>query len=337
VYDFSDTLLTFAFDRQRDCDPQNTPYYFDCISEIAAQRKSSEDLILKLTLLKSEGFYSKRDVLDALRHFRFEANINSLQYLDEQHVKGTYMNYIEATAVHTHAESREKLRVIAKAMNSKMLEDVAASEVETYEQALEFLGGDATTPDDTFADVLFTVKTADSPNNTELARKAISVIAEQRNSTYLREWLLSGTATATTIDFEEACRVLQITDRSNIDLENLDIQINSYMLDDPNREAEFRRAADVIKAHLASESPSKPQEPARNPAEWPVGLGNLGATCYLNSLLQFFFTVKPFRDMLLHFDEGFRMENNTENIKLKKVGGRQVTAKEVDRSHECRS
>jgi ubiquitin carboxyl-terminal hydrolase 25/28 len=77
-------------------------------------------------------------------------------------------------------------------------------------------------------------------------------------------------------------------------------------------------------------------EPDRNLLEWPVGLQNIGNTCYLNSLLQFYFTIRPFRDMVLNF-ERFQMDVNDESsIAQKQVGSRKVAKKEVERSLKCK-
>jgi ubiquitin carboxyl-terminal hydrolase 25/28 len=38
-------------------------------------------------------------------------------------------------------------------------------------------------------------------------------------------------------------------------------------------------------------------KPDRNMSDWPVGLQNIGNTCYLNSLLQFYFSAAS---LLIH-------------------------------------
>ena len=69
-------------------------------------------------------------------------------------------------------------------------------------------------------------------------------------------------------------------------------------------------------------------------SEWPVGLENIGNTCYLNSLLQYYFTIKPLRELVLKIND-FKMPIDEESLKSKRVGSRNVSRKEVDRAQQC--
>ena len=67
----------------------------------------------------------------------------------------------------------------------------------------------------------------------------------------------------------------------------------------------------------------------------PVGLDNIGNTCYLNSLLQYYYTIKPVRDMVINFQQ-HRMSLNEEDIKKKRVGGRIVDKSEIIKAQKCK-
>jgi ubiquitin carboxyl-terminal hydrolase 25/28 len=67
----------------------------------------------------------------------------------------------------------------------------------------------------------------------------------------------------------------------------------------------------------------------------PVGLDNIGNTCYLNSLLQYYYTIKPVRDMVINFQQ-HRMGLNEEDIKNKRVGGRIVDKSEIIKAQKCK-
>jgi ubiquitin carboxyl-terminal hydrolase 25/28 len=72
-----------------------------------------------------------------------------------------------------------------------------------------------------------------------------------------------------------------------------------------------------------------------NTAE-PVGLNNIGNTCYLNSLLQYYYTVKPVRDMVIDF-QNHRMIINEENLKKKRAGGRIIEKAEIIKAQRCKT
>ena len=74
-------------------------------------------------------------------------------------------------------------------------------------------------------------------------------------------------------------------------------------------------------------------EPAR--ADQPVGLENIGNTCYLNSLLQYLYTVRAVRNVVLNFPD-YRMELTDVNIKSKKVGEEHKTKHRIVRAQRCK-
>lgn len=70
-------------------------------------------------------------------------------------------------------------------------------------------------------------------------------------------------------------------------------------------------------------------------SKWPVGIENVGNTCYLNSLLQFLFTIKPLRDLVLDI-ESFKMPIDEANFKSKQVGPGMVSKDEIERAQRCK-
>ncbi|ORY98657.1 hypothetical protein BCR43DRAFT_487914 [Syncephalastrum racemosum] len=63
----------------------------------------------------------------------------------------------------------------------------------------------------------------------------------------------------------------------------------------------------------------------------PVGLNNIGNTCYLNSLLQYYYTLLPFRDTILHMESYVEDEMNP-TWQSKKIGGIEIDKSEVRRA-----
>lgn len=119
-----------------------------------------------------------------------------------------------------------------------------------------------------------------------------------------------------------------------VDPEMLELTLSDLKERDPSKSDEYDRYAAIIRAE-SGKGPA-PAPPPRYPLDqWPVGIENLGNTCYLNAILQFLFTIKPLREYVLNIDEHL-MEVNDENIRKKRVGSRMVTADEVKRSQHCK-
>lgn len=66
------------------------------------------------------------------------------------------------------------------------------------------------------------------------------------------------------------------------------------------------------------------------PENWPTGLDNIGNTCYLNSLLQYYFCIKPLRQAILDFQQDVQSFKQ----KRRKIGGRYVEESELNKSFQ---
>ena len=170
------------------------------------------------------------------------------------------------------------------------------------------------------------------------ARHAVALIADHRQSPALRHWLETGALGEVEMDVNQAYTRLGISDRT-LDDETILAQYNSLSTDSPSQIDDLKKSLAAIaeaknskrlKDYLNSELISS-EYPI---SEWPVGLENIGNTCYLNSLLQFYFTIKPLRDLVLTINE-FKMPTDDKSLSSKRVGSRNVSVKEVDRAQQC--
>jgi ubiquitin carboxyl-terminal hydrolase 25 len=174
---------------------------------------------------------------------------------------------------------------------------------------------------------------------------AIQIIADHRHSHGLKDWIAQNCLPGfekPEMDIGEAYQTLEISDRTTDDdtiLATYDIRVS----DTPGRQEDYRRAlSSIAKANNSQKLRSFLDKgfvddtftSAQASNDWPVGLENIGNTCYLNSLLQFYFTVTPLRHVVLNFDD-YKMEVTEENLKQKRVGSRQVKGDEVRRAQKC--
>lgn len=151
VHDFSDTLIAFAYDRQRECDPQNKPYYLECLQGIGEGRES-EDLQAKSVMAISIGEHTLTDIEKAYKFFA----INQDAAGGDDHIIGLYKSRIES-APRQKEEARHCLQIIGQARQSEKIQAMANDRAMSFEEALEYLNVTQDTPPDSIEAVAITM------------------------------------------------------------------------------------------------------------------------------------------------------------------------------------
>ena len=185
------------------------------------------------------------------------------------------------------------------------------------------------------------MQTVENPTEEEKARKAVQVIAETRNSKVLLNWLNTGKFEEPHMDIGEAYQLLMIGDRTIDDDELIKSQWKYTREDRPAQEEQIDKAMNIIatsrqSATLLEALREKGIRTELASEDWPVGLENIGNTCYLNSLLQFLFTVPQLRNLVLNFDD-YRVDLSNYDMASRRVGSRHITVQETAKAQKCES
>lgn len=166
----------------------------------------------------------------------------------------------------------------------------------------------------------------------------MKLISDHRKSSALQSWVETGILGEVEMDVGQAYNRLGISDRT-LDDDTIMTAFNYHVSEAPSQSDDLRSALTAISkaknSKLLQNFLNSGMVSSEHPlAEWPVGLENIGNTCYLNSLLQFLFTVKPLRTLVLDFDK-YKMQIDDVNLRKKRVGSRQVSRKEIERAQRC--
>ncbi|KAL1959884.1 hypothetical protein VTO42DRAFT_1029 [Malbranchea cinnamomea] len=331
VDDMSNQLIIEAYNRQIATDPSRAPYYLRCLQTIGLWRGDPGGISIAqaVSIEYANGRYTDNDVPEAYRYFQLDYRDKSLT---EDAILGSFFARVGDSA--DDMEPRRQLWRIGDHLKNEKIKAVAEERVSTAEQALLYLGAEMETPDD-FIISMYAAKVSDTPVSKGMARRAVSLIAEARNSKALKHFLETGEMSATEMDVGEAFQLLQIPDRT-VDDSAILAAFSVCCSEAPGQIENYRKALEVIAKEKESEMLSNvlaenPSQSTRAMIDWPVGLNNIGNTCYLNSLLQFYFTISPFRNMVLDF-ENYKMQLDEDIIRSRRVGSREISLSEVKRA-----
>lgn len=154
VGDFDDALILFAFSRQSALDIENKSYYFECLQDLAAGRKS-EELGMQVAMLASQGLTTKREAERAYQYFGIDPSHAGI--ISDEHIIGSFRSRLSDISLIQAEEAKKQLRVLGDVRDSDRIRAEASGSIETYSQAMAWFDLDHDTADD-FVQTMYSVK-----------------------------------------------------------------------------------------------------------------------------------------------------------------------------------
>lgn len=346
-YFYSDTTIIKNYETQISLDPSNIGFYFDSLSFIA-NAKASYQLI---SYCSRQNIIGQEALESAIQVFNIDPNEYNINQISDQMLIDCYKEEYKLASVQGKRELTRALKTLAKYKNSMTLKFYADFKLYSNDlEAYQFLEVDISVDTD-IIQTAYSIKVTDSPGFKLECDRALYTIAANRRSMVLFNFLLQESSdfqlfyNSKSWSYQRALDFLN-ADNNMPDNAILDIFQNLWNKEEisfPDQLLDLKmslsrisdeRNSKLIKYFLETGKIDINYFPAQ---EWPTGINNIGNTCYLNSLLQYYFTISPLRQYILDYEHtinDFRKLGLSESdyIKKRRIGGREVSASEVERS-----
>lgn len=112
-------------------------------------------LEMQVQMLASQGVTNRKEITDAYRYLGVDPG--HLHLISDDHILGAFRSRLQDISPAAVEETRNALRIIGRSRNSERIKQEASNAIETYDQALSWLGIDEGQPDD-FVVTMFTIK-----------------------------------------------------------------------------------------------------------------------------------------------------------------------------------
>lgn len=342
---YNDQLIINMYQNLTTHDPVNSPIYFDALTYFVTSRYS-DDLPYYVTILKEKGILGFGELKGCFDRFGFHiSSCDTLDSITDEQLLLAYQNQlIVATSKYEKVTFRDCLAKIAKYRSSEYLQRYLNTEpffdlLDAY-QLLEI----EPNLDDSLLITLYDYRISESgmgydPNVARafftivLARKSVILMEYiERNLPQFSIGAVSLKDSYSTIGCLETADDLAII-RIFQERAQKDTGTDFRYLWKSLKTIGDARHSKLIEAFISS---GIIDTSLLAVDQSPAGLNNIGNTCYLNSLLQYYFVIEPLRNYVLNFNEVFDPEefNKNEKYSIRRIGGRTVNIKETERSYQ---
>ncbi|OBA21664.1 cysteine proteinase, partial [Metschnikowia bicuspidata var. bicuspidata NRRL YB-4993] len=347
---FQDELVIRCYENTVNSDPHNKMHYVDSFAQLLLLRAHSGSARLRSYYTNQflKGLmYGLSDYRNALRTLGI-AGLADDAVVDDDAILEVYKAACRLDPKN-YTYFNKQLRTVCAIKESTSIKDFIRAELVPQAVALDELRIEDLTEDEVVVtayefrldEVMQSVNfNADSPEVLFLQKCLLSMAVVRKSyilMSYIDVHMPAFLAPSKALGADEAAALLGVDGSTNdFDIisnfqeklmnssygDDIDIRLLRAALEILARQ----RASEILLSFLKSGKIDESLLPAEN---WPTGLDNIGNTCYLNSLLQYYFSIKPLREFILNFDE-----KNVDLLKLcsRKIGGRLVEESEGARS-----
>lgn len=342
-YHYLDRDIIRNYETQCVLDPQNIGVYFDALTFIA-NRKGAYQLVAYCGKQEVVG----QESLDhALRLFGIDSKEVDIITVTDSVLISIYKTESAAPSYSNHhSDLKNALRILAKYKKSPKLRFYADYEpYKSISQAYDTLEVDESVDDD-IIQTAYSIKVNDSPGLKIECDRALYSVAVHKKSLALFNYLVQQCPEfqqyygANEFTYQDALNLLQLNENAGDDtvLEVFQRKWFKEAAFDPDHflnlrgaltKIGFERNSKLILHFIDTGTTDASCLPVDN---WPTGLNNIGNTCYLNSLLQYYFSIAPLRQYVLNYQKTVEHFQHNHVNSSRRIGGREVSEAEVERS-----